>query len=313
MRVSPVKGLNDISTAVWLTTLLLTNYNYSRRGNCYYSDIYLIQRDICHYAFQMLNENEKYLVNEAITSEHCNGDQKIVKTKPHYNYLRADGFEPYRRLTAKGEFNNSIEKPEELGKYDKVIFEIINDNVTYRIGSNELIRWYEEVYSPFIYSIDKELDNFVHEPTVIVSPNTLLKNKLKMLKIQFSQINLIKDQMNTPNNNQNGLIDSFDIILGIAYFNQGFFNVSVDFQHHFGLHDSDISIYLGSNAIEAIEPLKQVNRTANPNGTPRIMGGVKMRDWIQSNFEQGETLVVDVIGFNSIRLNEKNITLKIID
>jgi len=308
MRVSPVTGLNDVSTAVWLTTLLLTNYNYSRRGHCIEDDVYHIQTDICHYAFQMLNENKKYLVDGARTSEHCNGDQKPVKTLPHYNYLRVDGHEPYRRLTAKGEFNNFIEKPEELGEYDKVIFEIKNDNDTYSIGGGELRRWYENVYSPFIDSINKELENFVHKPMVIVSPNTILKNFSKMLKIKYTNINLIQDQMNTPNNNQNGSIDSFGIILRIANYTQGIINVRVKFKHHFGLHDSDISIYLGSNAIEAIKPIKKspkVNRTANPNGSPRIMGRVEMRDWIQANFKQGETLVVDVIGFNSIRLNEK--------
>src|SRR5204863_4882544 len=46
----------------------------------------------------------------------------------------------------------------------------------------------------------------------------------------------------------------------------------------------------------------KVNRSANQNGTARIMGGAKLRDWFQANFEPGDSIDVDLGSLDSIRV-----------
>jgi hypothetical protein len=90
--------------------------------------------------------------------------------------------------------------------------------------------------------------------------------------------NVINPENNNPDidfQNRNEIpnegIDGFEVVLGIAYYNQGFLNIGVQYQHHFGGDGTPVSIYLGQNAGQPIQG--HVNRTANLNETPRIMGG----------------------------------------
>ncbi|MBL4620596.1 MAG: hypothetical protein JKX88_10925 [Marinicaulis sp.] len=92
----------------------------------------------------------------------------------------------------------------------------------------------------------------------------------------------------------------FELKIGKAYYNQGFINVGVSFAKYFGNHNTSIEIYLGNyeNSVSG-----HVNRTANSNGTPRIMGGVSVRDWIQKNTRIGDYIGVEI-------LSQKEICLK---
>jgi hypothetical protein len=47
-----------------------------------------------------------------------------------------------------------------------------------------------------------------------------------------------------------------------------------------------------------------INRTANTNGTPRIMGGRLLRDWFFEAMKEKEVLRVDVSTPNSINLSK---------
>jgi hypothetical protein len=96
---------------------------------------------------------------------------------------------------------------------------------------------------------------------------------------------------------------SFEIILGIAYYNQGFFNVSMAYNEIFGYDKSLIEIQLGENPENKIQGY--VNRTANSNGTPRIMGGKVLTEWIKKHYRQGDLLRIDILSNDSIKLNEK--------
>ena len=67
-----------------------------------------------------------------------------------------------------------------------------------------------------------------------------------------------------------------------TYYNQGFFNVPVDYDHLVRKDEGPIEIRpAGSSQIRG-----QVNRSANQNGTARIMGRVELRDWFQSKFNE---------------------------
>ena len=96
---------------------------------------------------------------------------------------------------------------------------------------------------------------------------------------------------------------SFEIILGIAYYNQGFFNVSMAYNEIFGHDKSLIEIQLGENPENKIQGY--VSRTANSNGTPRIMGGKVLTEWIKKHYRQGDLLKIDILSNDSIKLNEK--------
>ena len=81
----------------------------------------------------------------------------------------------------------------------------------------------------------------------------------------------------------------FEIILGKAYYKQGFFNIRKKHSEIFGPHLDPIKIFLDENELDNA----YVNRTANINNTPRIMAGVEMTRWIQENFKEKDIMLVE--------------------
>lgn len=96
--------------------------------------------------------------------------------------------------------------------------------------------------------------------------------------------------------------DSFIVNIGHAYYHDGFFNVRVRYSELFGTDLSPIKIQLGENSNNIC--IGKVNRTANKNGTPRIMAGVKYKNWVQENFSQGEVFKVKLINPEYIILSK---------
>ena len=89
----------------------------------------------------------------------------------------------------------------------------------------------------------------------------------------------------------------FSLVLHPTYFSSGFFNVRVPHEHLFGGDGERIEFHIPGRP----QPLHgMINRTANLNGTPRIMGGTELRDWFQDACREGETLSVRVLSRNSI-------------
>jgi len=97
-------------------------------------------------------------------------------------------------------------------------------------------------------------------------------------------------------------IGSFSVVLGHTYFTQGFFNVPVDYSNNFADNNSKIELLLG-NTTNSIQGY--INRQANKNGTPRIMGGVGFKNWVQTYFKQGEKLKVQILSSTSIELQKE--------
>jgi ribonuclease VapC len=92
---------------------------------------------------------------------------------------------------------------------------------------------------------------------------------------------------------------SFRLKLGAAYHRQGFFNVPASCEQYVSAHDSNVELHLEGVARTAAG---RVNRKANPNGTPRIMGGPSLRTWFQSRFKQGDVLRVEIESPSRMRL-----------
>ena len=49
-----------------------------------------------------------------------------------------------------------------------------------------------------------------------------------------------------------------------------------------------------------------VNREANNNGTPRIMGGAAVRDWLQRNYRELDMVDVEVLSPTEFWLREQS-------
>lgn len=97
------------------------------------------------------------------------------------------------------------------------------------------------------------------------------------------------------------ILTTLDIFLGQAYYNQGFFNVVREYSELFGADNSAIEIQLGENGETTIQGY--INRTANKNGTPRIMGGKEFRNWIKDHFKFNDIMKVDVLSSMAIRVH----------
>jgi hypothetical protein len=93
-----------------------------------------------------------------------------------------------------------------------------------------------------------------------------------------------------------------DIKLQKTYYKKGFINIKIQDTDYIGKDRSKIEIYLGIKSGKTIQGY--INRTANKNNTPRILGGVGLREWIQQYFNPNDTLRIDIITPYSIRLHK---------
>lgn len=96
--------------------------------------------------------------------------------------------------------------------------------------------------------------------------------------------------------------NSFIVILGDKYYNDGFFNVRVRYSDQFGVDLSKIKIQLGDNPNNYT--IGKINRTANSNATPRIFAGPLYKKWVQAHFNQGDVFRVEVIEKDFIKLSQ---------
>ena len=95
---------------------------------------------------------------------------------------------------------------------------------------------------------------------------------------------------------------SFSLLLQKTYFNRGFFNIGVGQALHFGSDGQEIEIFCG-NAEQPIIGI--INRTANNNKTPRIMGGKGLRDWFQHEMSEMQEATITMLSRNAIRIEPR--------
>ncbi len=133
--------------------------------------------------------------------------------------------------------------------------------------------------------------------TILPSWNSTNKNKSTNKKLKQSKIS--KKQLNTSTSLVIPACNKsiFKFSLQTTYYKQGFFNVSKQYENLFGLNGQKIYIYCG-NQKYLINGF--INRSANTNNTPRIMGRVELRDWFQANYNINDKIVVTVLSPVSI-------------
>lgn len=93
----------------------------------------------------------------------------------------------------------------------------------------------------------------------------------------------------------------FRLTLQKTYYDQGFFNVSVDFDRRVRQDDGEVTLLLGG-AEKAIPG--RVYRRVNQNGTARVRGGAELRDWFHENFHLMESVEVNFLSPETIRLSK---------
>lgn len=93
----------------------------------------------------------------------------------------------------------------------------------------------------------------------------------------------------------------FEVELGKTYYQQGFFNVPVQFSSYFPAHGSEISMYCGSSRLLIRAYVDR--KTNQKNHTPRIYGRTSLLHWIRSNKSLHSMLIVNVLNENEIEIN----------
>lgn len=84
-----------------------------------------------------------------------------------------------------------------------------------------------------------------------------------------------------------------------TYWHRGFFNVPVVSSQNFGKDGENITIVL-SDGVSTITAM--INRTANQSGSPRIMGGVELKQYFQRNYAIGDVVPFELITQNMMKL-----------
>ena len=92
---------------------------------------------------------------------------------------------------------------------------------------------------------------------------------------------------------------SFDLILQKTYFHSGFFNIGVAYESLFGADGEVVEIFLGDSLLPIAGT---INRSANLNSTPRIMGGIALKEWFQKSTDLMGVVLVSVLSPTSIHL-----------
>lgn len=93
---------------------------------------------------------------------------------------------------------------------------------------------------------------------------------------------------------------TFPLTLHRTYYRQGFFNVASDFDRYLGEDGQEVTLLMGDGARIA----GRVNRSANLNGTARVMGGFRLRDWFHAKCREQDRLLVEFLSTGVIRLQK---------
>jgi len=85
--------------------------------------------------------------------------------------------------------------------------------------------------------------------------------------------------------------------LGVAYYNQGFINIPVKYSDEIAADGEEIEFFVNNYD----HPITgYINRTANTNKTPQLMGGKELKEKIMKSFVQGQSIEVVILTTQSI-------------
>ncbi|CAM7633513.1 hypothetical protein ABIE11_000693 [Lelliottia sp. 489] len=85
-----------------------------------------------------------------------------------------------------------------------------------------------------------------------------------------------------------------------TYWKRGFFNVPTSSSHEFS-HDGDNLSIVNSDGTVMLTAI--INRTANKSHTPRIMGGIGLREFFQESYKIGDSVSFRMLSKKTMQLN----------
>lgn len=100
-------------------------------------------------------------------------------------------------------------------------------------------------------------------------------------------------------NEQEVPMPTYVMTLHKTYYRMGFFNVPVDYDRYVRPDEGPIRLMLGATG-EVVNG--KVNRSANRNGTARVMGRVRLRDWFRRHFDMMDRVDVEFLSPDLIQL-----------
>ena len=92
---------------------------------------------------------------------------------------------------------------------------------------------------------------------------------------------------------------TYKLTLHKTYYDTGFFNLGVDVDRFIKGENGPITLMLGESKQLLIGKL---DRNANQNGTPRILGGPELRNWFHKKFSLKDIVDVHIIAPDKIWL-----------
>lgn len=95
-------------------------------------------------------------------------------------------------------------------------------------------------------------------------------------------------------------VGAFTFILQPTYYKTGFFNVGIGSQDFIGADGETIELFLGNDTHPI---LGSINRRANANSSPRIMGGTGLKNWFNKCTSEMDKISVEVLSPTAIRLH----------
>jgi hypothetical protein len=208
----------------------------------------------------------------------------------------AAGLEDSIIVTLKPEWNGSrtsevIETPTETNPPDTSIEAKLEEKIQ---EAGQYLPKAEPTLAPPHVTIE------IHTPTTAPQQAAGSKNEPRVHRLAHVAAN--QPRANVPNHDAKFLdaAPHFRLTLQETYYRTGFFNVPINVEKYFGKDTESITIYCGR---EKLAVIGKINRTANNNGTPRIMGQVPLREWFQKRRAMSQ-LKVSIIDPTTIHIND---------
>jgi len=98
-------------------------------------------------------------------------------------------------------------------------------------------------------------------------------------------------------------VTSFELRLADTYWERGFFNVPVAFEQFLTKTDGPMEIFVGDVA-EALHG--RIDRRANQNGTPRIIGSKALAQFFQRGYQKGQSVAVEIVSPTTLRIGRRS-------
>jgi len=94
-------------------------------------------------------------------------------------------------------------------------------------------------------------------------------------------------------------LPTYELTLHKTYYEKGFFNLGVSVDKYVRPESGGVKLILGPSKRTLVG---KVDREANQNGTPRIHGGIELRNWFFKNFKMKDKVKITILSPNELQI-----------